>query len=387
MKKQKICIIGGGLSGLITAATLSKLNVEIDLITENSKQVTNSCRTTAISQENYNFLKELKVLKKNFWPCLKMKLYTDEENKFSKIFELNEVNTKSKKIFYIVENKKLISDLSNIIKISKLIQFIIKKKILKIINVNLLKGVKFEKKKSSQYNLIVVCTGSNSQLTKSIINEETYKRPYNEIAITMILKHEPLNNNVARQIFLDEAILAFLPVSDRKTSVVFSVKKNFFKEKISNTLIKRKIKFYAKIFFKKIEFISNFEIKELNLLIRKKYHSERVLLFGDALHLVHPLAGQGVNMMLRDLKVLKEILNSKINLGLDIGADDVLSEFENMTKTKNFTYSLGIDFIRKSFKFKRKPLKIFRNKIMVELNKNDILKNVFYNIADRGLKF
>jgi 2-octaprenyl-6-methoxyphenol hydroxylase len=196
-----------------------------------------------------------------------------------------------------------------------------------------------------------------------------------------------LNNNVARQIFLDEAILAFLPVSDRKTSVVFSVKKNFFKEKISNTLIKRKIKFYAKIFFKKIEFISNFEIKELNLLIRKKYHSERVLLFGDALHLVHPLAGQGVNMMLRDLKVLKEILNSKINLGLDIGADDVLSEFENITKTKNFTYSLGIDFIRKSFKFKKKPLKIFRNKILVELNKNDILKNIFYNIADRGLKF
>jgi len=152
-------------------------------------------------------------------------------------------------------------------------------------------------------------------------------------------------------------------------------------------LIKKKIKSYTKIFFKKIDFVSNFEIKELNLSIRKKYHSERVLLFGDALHLVHPLMGQGANMMLRDLKTLKEMLNSKINLGLDIGADDVLSEFENITKAKNFTYSLGIDFIRKSFKFKKKPLKIFRNKIMVELNKNNILKNIFYNIADKGLKF
>ena len=387
MKKQKICIIGGGLSGLITAATLSKLNVDIDLITENSKQIANSCRTTAISQENFNFLKELKILKKNFWPCSKMKLYADEENKFFKIFELNEINTKSKKIFYMVENKKLISDLSKLIKISKLIQFIIKKKILKIINVNLLKGVKFEKHKSSQYNLVIVCTGGNSQLTKNIISEETYKHSYNEIAITTILKHEALNNNVARQIFTDESILALLPISDRKTSVVFSIKKNVFKKKINNTIVKKKIKFYAKIFFKKIKFISNFEIKELNLSIRRKYHSERVLLFGDSLHLVHPLAGQGVNMMLRDLKILKEMLNSKINLGLDIGSDDVLSEFENIAKTKNFTYSLGIDFIRKSFKFKRKPLKIFRNKIMLELNKNDILKNIFYNIADRGLKF
>jgi len=92
-------------------------------------------------------------------------------------------------------------------------------------------------------------------------------------------------------------------------------------------------------------------------------------------------------MTLRDLKVLKKILNNKINLGLDIGSDDVLSEFEKMTKAKNFAYSLGIDFIRKSFKFKKKPLKSFRNRIMIEINKNNILKNIFFNIANKGLRF
>jgi 2-octaprenyl-6-methoxyphenol hydroxylase len=387
MKKQKICIIGGGLTGLMTAATLSNLNLEIDLITENSNQITNSSRTTAVSQENYDFLEKIKVLKKNFWPCTKMKLYVDDEIKFLKVFEINKTNSKNKKIFYMVENKKLISDLNNIIKFSKLKKFLVKKKNTKIINANLLKGVKIEKKINSEYNLIIVCTGNNSQLTKNFISEEIYKHSYDEIAITTVLKHEPLVNNTARQIFLDEEILALLPISNRKTSVVLSIKKNSFKEKINNVEIKKKITVIAKNFLKKIEFISEFEIKELNLSIRKKYHSNRVLLFGDALHLVHPLAGQGTNMMLRDLKVLKEILNNKINLGLDVGADDVMSEFEHMTKTKNFAYSLGIDFIRKSFKFKKKSLKNFRNKIMIELNKNDILKNVFYNIADKGLKF
>ena len=128
-------------------------------------------------------------------------------------------------------------------------------------------------------------------------------------------------------------------------------------------------------------------MKELNLLIRKKYHSERVLLFGDAIHSVHPLAGQGTNMMIRDLKVLVKTLNNKINLGLDIGTGDVLSEFENMTKSKNFTYSLGIDLIRSSFKFENKPAKMIRNKIIMEINKNNIIKNIFYNIANKGLKF
>ena len=91
-------------------------------------------------------------------------------------------------------------------------------------------------------------------------------------------------------------------------------------------------------------------------------------------------------MTLRDLNILIEILKNKINLGLDIGSDDVLSEFANITKSKNFAYSLGIDLIRKSFKFQKKPLKSIRNKIMMQINKNNIVKNIFYNIANKGLK-
>jgi 2-octaprenyl-6-methoxyphenol hydroxylase len=387
MKKQKICIIGGGLTGLITAATLSNLNLDIDIISENSNQIINSCRTTAISQENYNFLENLKFSKKIFWPCSEMKLYIDNENKFLKVFEVNKTTTKNKKVFYMVENKKLMSDLNRIIKFSKSTKLLVKKKISKIINTNLLKGIKLEKKINSHYNLIIVCTGNNSQLTKNFINEEFYRHSYDELAITTILKHEYIDNLVARQIFSDEEILALLPISNNKTSVVLSIKKNFSKRKINNILLRKKIKFYANNFFKKIEFNSNFEIKELNLSIRKKYHNERVLLFGDALHSVHPLTGQGTNMTLRDLKILKQILNNKINLGLDIGSDDVLSEFERIAKAKNFAYSLGIDFIRKSFKLKKKSLKIFRNRIMLEINKNNVLKNIFFNIANKGLRF
>ena len=62
MGKQKICIIGGGLTGLITAATLGKLNLEIDLVTSNLGQDLKSDRTIAISQNNFNYLKRLNIL-------------------------------------------------------------------------------------------------------------------------------------------------------------------------------------------------------------------------------------------------------------------------------------------------------------------------------------
>ena len=56
MKKQKICIIGGGVTGLITAISLSKLNCEIDLITDNFGKKLKSNRTISISSNNLNLL-------------------------------------------------------------------------------------------------------------------------------------------------------------------------------------------------------------------------------------------------------------------------------------------------------------------------------------------
>ena len=84
MGKQKICIIGGGLTGLITAATLGKLNLEIDLVTGNLNQDFKSDRTIAISQNNFNYLKRLNIFKfkkEEFWPCSVMKLYKQDEEK------------------------------------------------------------------------------------------------------------------------------------------------------------------------------------------------------------------------------------------------------------------------------------------------------------------
>ena len=90
MEKQKICIVGGGLTGLVTAITLSRLNIKVDFISGDNKNgniISN--RTTAISQNNYDFLKKLKIFKfskKEFWPCSHMKLYTKgEKEKFIEI--------------------------------------------------------------------------------------------------------------------------------------------------------------------------------------------------------------------------------------------------------------------------------------------------------------
>ena len=393
MEKQKICIVGAGLTGLITAIALSKLNLKIDLVTNSTNRNIKTNRTIAISQQNYNFLKELNFSnfsKKDFWPCSGMKLYTEsEENSFFEIFELDKHKKQGKEILYMVENSKIINFMMSNIKKNKLISIKTKKKISGIIPSGTLKSLKFHNNEDvAKYNLIIICAGNDSSLIKKIFKNEAFQYSYEETAITSMLKHNSLQNNVARQIFLNNEIIAFLPISKTKTSIVWTVNKNIVNDlKKNDLLLKKKIKFYAKDYLKNVKFATNFEYKDLNFSIRKKYYQDRILLFGEALHVVHPLAGQGFNMTIRDLESLSKTLKSKIELGLDIGTSDILSEFSEKVKPENFIYSFGIDFLKNCFSIKSENIKKLRNNIILELSKNNIAKDIFFNLANKGFKF
>ena len=382
MKKQKICIIGGSLTGLVTAISLSKLNFEIDLITGNFVNNLKSSRTITVSENNFHFLNKLnisKLLKKEIWICSKMKLYTESESgNFSEIFELNKEG-KNENIFYILENSKIMSLMLNKIKKIKSISLKKNKIVSSINNSGLLKSVKFNNN-ISKYSLVIICTGYNSSLVRNIFNDKMIENLYKEFAVTTIINHKPFRNNIARQIFLDESIFAMLPISKTKTSIVWSLK-NFMKEK-NNSFLKKRIKIYASKYLEEIKFNSKIDKNDLNLLIRNKYYLNRTLLFGDALHSMHPFIGQSFNMTLRDLICLEKILEEKINLGLDIGSSDVLSEFSDVTKSRNFSFSIGSDILKNVLSFKKA-----RNDIFKILNKSNLAKNIIFDVADKGLRF
>ena len=382
MKKQKICIIGGSLTGLVTAACLSKLNCDIDLITGESHRNLKSGRTIAVSENNFRFLNKLnisKLSKKKIWACSAMKLYTESKNeKITEIFELNKEN-ENENIFYMLKNLMIIKFLTNKVKKIKSISIKKNKHIKEIHNSGLLKCVKFNNN-ISKYNLVIICSGYNSSLVRNLFNSQKIENSYKEFAASGILNHNSLKNNISRQIFLDNSIFAMLPISKNKTSIVWSMK-NYMKKK-STYFLKKKIKFYAANFLENIKFASAIEKRDLNLLIRNKYFLERTLLFGDALHLMHPFVGQSFNMTLRDLKCLEKILEEKINLGLDIGSYDVLSEFSNETKPRNFSFSIGSDLLKNALSFKKA-----RNGIFKILNNNDLVKNFVFDIADKGFRF
>ena len=143
-----------------------------------------------------------------------------------------------------------------------------------------------------------------------------------------------------------------MPISEYETSVVYSID-NYKKieKEIKNLIYNYNLKYNLK----KINKIYSFELKGLSL---RTYFHKNILAFGDLLHRIHPLAGQGFNMTIRDIKILNDIIQNKIDLGLPL--DSSLNiEFENIQRHKNYIFSTGIDLIHEFFKFERKLKMIF----------------------------
>ena len=85
--------------------------------------------------------------------------------------------------------------------------------------------------------------------------------------------------------------------------------------------------------------IYSFELQSISL---RSYYKDKILAFGDLLHRIHPLAGQGFNMTIRDIKILLEIIKKKNSLGLPLDSS-VNREFEETLKHKNLIFSSGIE--------------------------------------------
>ena len=106
MKKQRICIVGDGLSGLMTALALNKLEgVEVLLISRKNMHFKDR-RTTAISASNYEFFNKVidKLDKKLFWPSKKINLFYETKDQNMNFLNFNE---DIKNLMYVFENDKI----------------------------------------------------------------------------------------------------------------------------------------------------------------------------------------------------------------------------------------------------------------------------------------
>ncbi len=355
---MRVCILGNGISSLTIAKALVNQKIYVDLLLTNKIDKPDKSRTIGISKSNADFFNDNIInIKKIIWKLNKIEIFTENLEKEKILCFENHKN----ELFSIVKNFQLFDILQ---------KSLLRNKYFKKINIK--KNINFQEK----YNL-VINTDSQNYITKKYFNNRVIKK-YNSFAYTTIIKHSKIKNNTATQIFTKWGPIAFLPVSDYETSLVCSLH-NFENSKTDNILgFINKYNFKYKI--NKINKIKSFELKSLNL---RSYYYNNILAFGDLLHRVHPLAGQGFNMTIRDIKLLLEIIKKRVNLGLPLDSS-VNFEFEKKIKHRNFIFSNGIDFIHEFFNLERKFNNTILSKSVKVFGKNNSINKVFTKLADRG---
>jgi len=356
---MKVCIIGDGLTSLTLASVLIKKDIFVDILSEKKNILHGHSRTLGISKSNIDYFnKEITNIKKISWEIKKIKIFT-EKNKDE---ELLKFDNKNNQVFSIIRNYKLQKLLLENLKKSKFIKF------KNNLDIN-----------SSKYKLVINCDPSHPYIKKYF--SKKIEKNYKSFAYTTIISHKRIRNDTAFQNFTKNGPIAFLPLSATKTSIVYSLRSNKKKSILEmNDLVKKYNPIYS---IKEFNDWNNFNLRSSSL---RNYYKDNILAFGDLLHKLHPLAGQGYNMSLRDIKLLSDLIDEKINLGLDLDTS-ICEEFQKKSQSKNFIFLSGIDWIYELFNLESKINFSLLNDSINFIGNNKIVNKFLKSFADSGIRY
>ena len=375
MIKQKICIIGNGLTGLTAALIIGKLNLDVHLIAAPNKKRRRDIRTTAISESNYKGLINF-IGKKNskiFFESKEIDLYKEHSKEIKHFMNLS---NNHKNLMFLFQNeilKKLIQRKINTYKNLKIFNT-------KVSEIDVEKNKVFLANKNFSYDAIFVCTGSKSEIIQNIFKDRFIERKTDEIAFTSIVNHSSNIIN-AKQFFLKEGPMAILPLNKNKFSFVWSVGSKF-KNKNAALIITKKLKEILKI--QSDLRISKVDCFPISFKFRSSFNKKNILVLGEGSYNVHPVAGQGFNLILRDIFYLNRKINEYIKNGIQIKDSLFIDEYLKQRKPENLLFGLGINFINNFFKFNKitEPIK---KVILKDINKFNILKDISLRVSNKGI--
>ena len=375
MKKHKICIVGGGLTGLISALVLSQRGLDIDLIIESNMSKIKDLRVTAISEKNMEFLKSTikDINLKLFYPVKKINLFFEKNNQTKNFLNFDE----NKNLMFFFENRFTKEHLTKLLKKTK-----IKVQKKRIKSIDLAENKVSTNQSSKSYDLVVLCLGSNSPIYQKVNGNREIKKNYKEHSITCSVKHQ-IKDIGAQQFFLKEGPLAILPYNKNKFSVVWSIEDRYFMKNKKNISIYLKTKLSDLLKTNKIS-LGNIQSYPLKLSLKRNYFKKNTIILGDGLHVVHPLAGQGFNLILRDIEKLNELISNNLRLGLTIKDSNIPKDLSDNRKPENLLIGLGIDTTRKFFK-SNKYLDPIKENILNNFSRSKLLKKITKRVANLGL--
>lgn len=249
--------------------------------------------------------------------------------------------------------------------------------------------------KSLYAKLVVGADGSKSRV-RELAGVKTTAWNYSQSAVICTVEHT-IENHCAWQRFLPSGPIALLPIGDKFSNIVWTMKPeesldhksmseddfvkavnyaldNGYGSHPQSSFLDQSLDRFSWLTGQKtvstterfqvppkvINVVSERMAFPLSLMHAHEYASKRVALVGDAAHAVHPLAGQGVNLGFGDASALSKVIAEGLSVGADIGELSLLKKYENERKAANVAMMAILDGIQKAYSFDLGPLNVLR---------------------------
>ncbi|MEM6912368.1 MAG: UbiH/UbiF/VisC/COQ6 family ubiquinone biosynthesis hydroxylase [Pseudomonadota bacterium] len=235
-------------------------------------------------------------------------------------------------------------------------------------------------------SLVVACDGKGSPL-RSLMNLQVIRWSYRQKAIIFNIAHQKPHGGVAHEIFYPEGPFAILPMRNNHASIVWT-------ERLAaadSYLGLPDEEFLAAAMDRigdhlgAVEIVNKRQSYPLSLLYAPKLTADRFVLAGDAAHGIHPIAGQGFNLGIKDIAALVDVLTEARQAGLDIGHGTVLADYDRWRRFDGLALSIGTDALNRLFSNNWGPLKHARGLGLGAIQRIDPLRRFFMKVSGSDL--
>lgn len=344
-------IIGCGLSGMLTALAFAKQGIETTIFESKSTEnpiFFSDIRTTALTPFSKNFLSLIDIWQELEEYVAEMRDVYVVDNRAEEILELQNDNNP---LGYVVKNNDFKKILLSKVKNNSLITLIDNTEYREVISHDEYTVIKFKDKPQVKCNLLIICDGNKSKVRSHYFSNEVEKSY--QTALTFNIRHEKPHENCAMEHFLPLGPFALLPLKDQHaSSVIWSIPEP--QASLITNLPLEEVRFLtqqnAGNSLGRVTIDSEINAFPLKARIANRYFHNKIVLIADSAHVVHPLAGQGLNQGIKDIEALIKVISNNLPL----------SEYEQLRQADNFIMYKLTDELNNIFSNHLKSLRTIR---------------------------
>ncbi|MBU6198931.1 MAG: UbiH/UbiF/VisC/COQ6 family ubiquinone biosynthesis hydroxylase [Xanthomonadaceae bacterium] len=388
-KSNDIAIVGAGMVGAALALALAKAGFDVAVIEPRAPTPWNAqddvdLRVVALAPSSIELLGRLEVWKsiRDARVCAYRAMRVWDSLAPGEL-NFDAADEGRPALGYIVENRLIQSVLWNALGHELGITLHCQSKIAATEAAPERRTLRFDDGTTIAAKLVVAADGTDSAL-RGMAGIGTRDRDYGQRAIVAHVTTERAHESTAWQRFLSGATLAFLPLADGRSSIVWSVPEAESRRLLALDDAAFCAELGAAFDFRlgRVTATTRRASFPLRMKLADRYLAPRLVLIGDAAHAVHPLAGQGVNLGLRDVDELGAVLIEARDAKRDFAAESVLRRYERRRRSDNVMSAHAFDAIQRVFGSEAMPIAALRGAGLALVNKIEPLKRVFARHAE-----